>query len=485
MKNTAIILLFVFTFVNNVYSQEPEKEIYKPLNGLHLSFGLHSHVPTSGALFPSIGQNNPDVFRQSLSNEWDSPRVGGYFELTSNIGVNRPFFWGYQFSFQAINNDRHHITSNDPNHPEIGNHYYLTKRVSHRAHLGFLEAQIYNWRNFNLYGRGEIGATRYMGQGKVHTIGSPKAIVDKKHRDLVFTGGLGLGLRYQASDRLAFRFMAGYRFETANNFQRKSYYDGLTASISPENQDFYYQEIEEPNDLVRPIRPRNEYLYLQFGIVHHFDGRDFNTHRGERGESTADPNATAKKPILYLYPEEETLVEVSLELTDHEFIFTYPEYQSNGWKVLAEPNGDLTDIETNRKYYSLFWETKGRPFAENIEDGFVVKGKDTRAFLEEKLVYLGLNFKEANEFLIYWLPKMENNKYNAIYFAFEEYEALSKLNITPQPETIIRLMMMFEALDEPIDLNPQLLEKGPERKGFTAVEWGGMEGEFFKKSSLP
>lgn len=483
MKNIGITLFIVVAFVSFTYNQEHEREIFKPINGIHLSLGLHSHVPTSGVLFPSLGDNNPDIFRQVLSNEWDSPRIGGYFELSNNIGINRPFFWGYQFSFQAINNDRQHITSNDPDYPEIGNHYYLTKRVSHRAHLGFLEAQIYNWRNIAIYGRGEIGATRYMGHGKVHTIGSSSAIIDKKTRDLVFTGGLGLGLRYQASERLAFRLMAGYRFEAANNFKRKSYYDGLTASISPKNNDFYYQEIEEPNEVIRPIRPRNEYLYLQFGIVHHFDGRDFNTYRGERGESTADPNA--EKPILYLYPEEKTMVEVKLELTDHEFIFTYPEYPDSGWNVVAEPNGDLTDKKTGRKYYSLFWETVGKPFAENLETGFVVSGKETRIFLEEKLSYLGLNYREANEFLIYWLPKMENNAYNAIYFAFEEYEELSKLNISPAPDTIIRIMMQFEKLQHPTTLKTQKLPETPKRKGFVAVEWGGMEGEFFKKAPIP
>ena len=484
MKNSVIISLFIIFLTPLLFSQESEREEFKPLNGLHLSLGVHSNVPTMGPLFPSLGADNPDVFKQALSNEWDSPRIGGYFEITSNIGINRPFFWGYQFSFQAINNDREHITSNDPEHPEIGNHYYLTKRVSHRSHLGFLEAQLFNWRNFNLYGRGELGATRYAGQGKVHTIGSSKAIVDKTFRDLVFTAGLGLGLRYQVSERFAFRLMAGYRFETANNFKRKSYYDGLTASISPENKDFYYQEIEEPNDLIRPIRPRNQYLYLQFGIVHHFDGRDFNAHPGERGEPTYDPS-TAEKPILYLYPEKETTVAVDLELTHHEFIFTYPEYPMNGWEVIAEPNGDLTDVKTNRKYYALFWETKGKPYVENMDKGFVIKGEDTREFLEEKLEYLGLSYKEANEFLIYWLPKMERNKYNAIYFAFDEYEEMAKLNITPSPDTIIRIMMMFEGLDQAIDLEPQELPETPERKGFVAVEWGGMEGEFFKKIPLP
>lgn len=484
MKNTIITSVFTFLFAFISAGQEPEKPIHRALEGIHFSGGLHSMVPTSGPLFPSISENKPDIFGQALSNEWDNPRIGAYFELTRNFRQDRPLFLGLQLSSQAIYNERGHITSTDSDYPEVGNHYYLTRRVRHRAHMAFLEGELYNYRNFGLYGRAELGFTNYRGEGKVHTVGSPKAIESIKHGDFAFTAGLGLGLRYQFSERFAFRLMAGYRFESANNFKRATYYDGLTASISPKNNDFFYQEIDEPLDVIRPIRPRNQSLYLQFGIVHHFDGRDLNKHTGERGEPIYDPS-TAKKPILYLYPEEETLVNVSLELTDHEFIFTYPEYPTEGWEVLAAPNGDLTDLQTNRQYYSLFWETEGRPYAENLTQGFVVSGAETRAFLENKLEQLGLNFKEANEFLIFWLPMMEKNKYNAIYFAFEEYEALSKLNISPSPDTIIRIMMQFEGLDQPIDLTPQQLPDTPERKGFVAVEWGGMEGEFFQKTLLP
>ena len=54
----------------------------------------------------------------------------------------------------------------------------------------------------------------------------------------------------------------------------------------------------------------------------------------------------------------------------------------------------------------------------------------------EKLAQLGLNEREAEEFIIYWLPKMQNNPYS---------------------------------------LSPQLLPEAPARNGFTVVEWGGSE----------
>ena len=110
-----------------------------------------------------------------------------------------------------------------------------------------------------------------------------------------------------------------------------------------------------------------------------------------------------------------------------------------------------------------------------MKKGFVVKGEETASFLEEKLEILGLNEKEAEEFIIYWLPKMEHNKYNYIYFqTLEEINNYMKLEITPKPETLIRVMMEFKALENEVKIEEQSLQK-VERKGYTVVEWGGTQ----------
>ena len=112
-----------------------------------------------------------------------------------------------------------------------------------------------------------------------------------------------------------------------------------------------------------------------------------------------------------------------------------------------------------------------------MEEGFVVKGEDTIEFLEEKLEILGLNEREANEFIIYWLPKLENNKYNFIRFQTEEeINNNMPLEITPKPDTVIRVVMEFKELEESIEIEKQQLET-PERIGYTVVEWGGTEIE--------
>ncbi len=178
-----------------------------------------------------------------------------------------------------------------------------------------------------------------------------------------------------------------------------------------------------------------------------------------------------KKPVIYLYPEVETDVNVKLDYAGR-LTCTYPEYK-NGWSVTARPDGRLTDAD-GREYYCLFWEgIADEPY--EMVDGFVVAGNETAEFLREKLLYLGLTEVEANEFIIYWLPQMQGNAYNCIRFAGDDYTENAKLTIDPAPDTLIRVFMVWQGIDAPIEIEEQILTVGPERKGFVAVEWGGCE----------
>ena len=182
-------------------------------------------------------------------------------------------------------------------------------------------------------------------------------------------------------------------------------------------------------------------------------------------------NDVEYKPIIYLYPKERT--EVTVKLLNSNFITTsYPKY-NNEWKVTAYPNGTLID-PNNKEYYGLYWEGNNH-HSEIKEDGFVIKGEDTIEFLEEKLSLLGLNSKERNEFIIYWLKYLENNKYNYIRFETEEeINSYMPLEVNPKPDTIIRVWMTYKPLNEHINVKDQVLNK-VDRKGYVLVEWGGSE----------
>ncbi|PKM63028.1 MAG: hypothetical protein CVU97_02405 [Firmicutes bacterium HGW-Firmicutes-21] len=175
------------------------------------------------------------------------------------------------------------------------------------------------------------------------------------------------------------------------------------------------------------------------------------------------------KPVIYLYPMEETEVSVKLHFNGS-LDCTYPAY-NDGWNVTAFPDGRLINKADGREYSYLFWE--GVSDVEyDMSKGFVVRGEDTAAFLQEKLEYLGLTPREYNEFIVFWLPLMQSNRYNLITFQEDAYTDNAVLDITPQPDSILRIFMVYKPLDEHTEIEEQILPTFT-RQGFTVVEWGG------------
>ena len=178
-----------------------------------------------------------------------------------------------------------------------------------------------------------------------------------------------------------------------------------------------------------------------------------------------------EKPVIYLYPEAPTEVSVTLTLNGR-LTCTYPDY-GKGWDgFTAHPDGTLV-FPDGKEYYCLYWE--GIQNAEwDFSEGFCVRGEDTAAFLEWALTEQGLTPREANEFIIYWLPRMQDNPYNVIAFQTDTYTDTAVLDITPKPDSLLRVMMAYYPSDEAVKIDAQSFA-GFERKGFVAVEWGGAE----------
>ena len=216
-----------------------------------------------------------------------------------------------------------------------------------------------------------------------------------------------------------------------------------------------------------PIEYLNYVLKVEKGTT--IDDVEFNYENLSTKECNDDPNIV-KKPIIYLYPEETTNVIVKLGFPE-KLTTSYPKYNNN-WNVTAKSDGTLIDNNTNRELYGLYWEGTDNGVKQTNE-GFVVKGEDTAQFLEEKLSILGLNDKEAEEFIIYWLPVLEKNNYNYIRFSTQdEINEYMPLEVTPTPDTTIRVLMNYKLLTHKIKVKEQQLTK-QERTGFTLVEWGG------------
>ena len=116
-------------------------------------------------------------------------------------------------------------------------------------------------------------------------------------------------------------------------------------------------------------------------------------------------SVTSAKPVICLYPTQKINASVKLDLSG-DLTCTYPAYE-DGWKITAYPDGRLINDADQKEYSYLYWEGKART-QYDLSKGFVVSGKDTAAFLQKELAYIGLTPKEYNEFIVYWLPQMQH-----------------------------------------------------------------------------
>lgn len=188
------------------------------------------------------------------------------------------------------------------------------------------------------------------------------------------------------------------------------------------------------------------------------------------------------KPVIYLYPEKQT--EVNLQVNfNGKLDFTYPPYK-NGWQLIAQPDGTLTDKNDGREHKYLFWDGKMSFTKEQTTyaTGFVVHKDSLVAFFQKYLPKMGLKPHEYNDFIVFWTPLMQKNEWNFIHFrAGMAYDIIATNTVIPKPDTQIRVFMEFTKVAGPFSIPAQEIAT-PERKGFTLVEWGGaaLEEAYFE-----
>jgi hypothetical protein len=181
----------------------------------------------------------------------------------------------------------------------------------------------------------------------------------------------------------------------------------------------------------------------------------------------------AEKPVIYVYPKENTQVTIELKLKG-QLTFTYPEYK-NSWSFIADSSGTI--FMEGKKFNYLFWEGETGIEKKTIDnaEGFIVEKNNLLSFLEKKLFEIGLNSKEAADFITYWAPQMSAHEKNYIHFLFnEECDEYAQLEIEPKPAQVFRVFMLWSKA-EGKDLKVLKEQKLPvyNRTGFTVLEWGG------------
>jgi hypothetical protein len=105
----------------------------------------------------------------------------------------------------------------------------------------------------------------------------------------------------------------------------------------------------------------------------------------------------------------------------------------------------------------------------------MVKYEDLSIFFDNILTKAGFIKPEIDDFKEFWIPTMtsEYTPYFKISFLQnKEVNSLARLQIHPQPNTEIRLFMIYERLDSYMSIEPQEIQQTT-RNGFTVTEWGG------------
>lgn len=207
------------------------------------------------------------------------------------------------------------------------------------------------------------------------------------------------------------------------------------------------------------------------------------------------------KPVIYLYPTQKMQVSISFN-KEMDLAIQIPEYHE-GWKVEASPNGILTDLQPqftncnsinrklfgseyafdackNNQYPYIYWagyiHDQSFPL---IQNGWTVSKNNLTKFLDDKLTQIGLNSKEREDMLSYWVPTMEKQNtayYHVAFLLTDEMNRLVPMTITPKPDTMLRVFLDWAPLTTKPTIEPQpQIFQNTKRSGFTYVEWGGLK----------
>jgi hypothetical protein len=206
------------------------------------------------------------------------------------------------------------------------------------------------------------------------------------------------------------------------------------------------------------------------------------------------------KPVIYLYPPKPTEVTVKFT-TPMQLTTDIPTY-ANGWDVLANPDGELIDLQPNltncdsidstvsgseyaqiackqNDYPYLYWAGQASRQYPTPTGGWIVPQGNISDFLNQKLTKIGLTDKEKSDMMDYWVPELlaKNAPYYRIsFFQTEQLNQFIPMQVTPNPDTVIRVFLDWSPLSSmpAVQPQPQVLNH-INRPGFTLVEWGGLK----------
>jgi hypothetical protein len=206
------------------------------------------------------------------------------------------------------------------------------------------------------------------------------------------------------------------------------------------------------------------------------------------------------KPVIYLYPEKDT--KVTLKFVEPINVTTSIPTYANQWNVLANPDGQLTDLQPNltdcnkidykkpgseyaktacetNSYPYIYWAGQASGAYPEQNRGWIVESINIENFLGEKLSEMGLNQKEKKDMIDYWVPVLlskETSYFKISFVQTQQMNAFIPMQVTPAPNSVLRIFLDWKPLSQkPVqEMTPQKLFHF-NREGFSLVEWGGLK----------
>ena len=174
------------------------------------------------------------------------------------------------------------------------------------------------------------------------------------------------------------------------------------------------------------------------------------------------------KPNIYIYPEEKTMVSLSI-VFPHGGVITnsIPKYGHEWNDMTIESSGLI-----NNQYSYLFYESK-QPETFQNENGWVISQKNLESFFIQNLADIGFAGQEISDFTDYWIPLLTDYPYYTIYPQYkEQLNKMVELEFSVEPDNLLRLIYTVEGQqDNSLSLqNPETPDF--KREGFFVVEWG-------------
>ncbi len=169
-------------------------------------------------------------------------------------------------------------------------------------------------------------------------------------------------------------------------------------------------------------------------------------------------------PNIYLYPETEMDVTVTLGFPSSGHVIESQPPYGNGWQVHVTTDGIIDGTYEYLFYEAVFSASLNR------ETGWLLDGDDLKGEFRRLLAQYGFIGREIDDFVDYWVPVLEGSPWYTVYP--QEIESMVTLDISPAPDNLLRMLLLIQPFQQPLSITPPPDPQPFERNGFVAVEWG-------------